>query len=522
MKTLKSILAAVVLAAGLSSCVGDLTVTVPLDPNLNTANNALQTESDYEAFLAAIYTGFATSGYYGENGGPSLEGLDGGFSQYVRGRLNLNELTTDVMDCLWDDEGVPDMHNLNWSTSNALISSFYYRICHQIGLCNAFIREVNNATIDLPKKAQWIAEARALRTYCWLDGIDNFGKMPFADETFVIGSEGPDMKSRADIFAYTEGECKDLLAGNDLPGYGQAVYGHADKGLVAMVLAKLYLNAEVYVGEPMFDKCADVLKGLASSYSLHTESRGGKFSAFQELFLADNDLCTDEIIFAIQQDMTNTRSWGATTFIIYACTGGKMDAASLGISSGWGGLRATKEAYQKFSTDDDRYLFHTETQVTTDLTDRKDFTYGAAYQKFMNVTSAGASRGTADKHVDTDFPVFRYADALLMLAECELNGVSCGGLDAFNDVRERAGVAPVAALTEDLLLDERLRELALEGWRRSDLIRFGKFTSDSYLWEWKGGVYEGKGVEAHRVLFPIPSADLNANNKLTQNDGYGK
>ena len=136
--------------------------------------------------------------------------------------------------------------------------------------------------------------------------------------------------------------------------------------------------------------------------------------------------------------------------------------------------------------------------------------------------NADGSAAQANGFVDTDFPLFRYADALLMLAECELNGVSCGGLDAINKVRERAGMDKVSKLTEELVLEERLRELCLEGWRRSDLIRFGKYTSDSFLWAWKGQALDGQGVEAHRVLFPLPTSDVNANPNLDQNDGYDR
>ena len=118
MKTLKSILAAVVLAAGLSSCVGDLNVTNPIDPNLTASGQALKSENDYLSLLASVYTGFATSGYEGANGGPSLSGLDGGTSQYLRGRFNLNDLTTDECLCGWNDEGVHDMSYMNWSNDN--------------------------------------------------------------------------------------------------------------------------------------------------------------------------------------------------------------------------------------------------------------------------------------------------------------------------------------------------------------------------------------------------------------------
>ena len=519
MKTMKYILASFVLMAGMSSCVGDLNIDSPLDPNLNTADKALTTVENYEALLAPIYTGFATSGYEGANGGASISGLDGGTSQYLRGRHYLNGHPTDEIVCGWNDPGVPDMYPMAWTVDNVVVASFYYRICHQVSLANEFIRQANAATIDLPEKARWIAEARALRAYCWLDGIDNFGNMPFADETFVVGATGPDQIKRADLFNYIESECKALLEGSDLYDYAEGPYGRVNKGFVAMTLAKLYLNAEVYIGKAMYQECADVLAALDGKYSLHTKANGTKYSAFQDLFLADNHKCTDEIIFSVQQDAVNTTSWGATQYLVFGFVGGTMDPKEFGISSGWGGPRSTPEYYNKFTEKDARNLFHTEGQESIEIEDPGQFKFGAAYAKFRNMNSDGTP-GQLEGFVDTDFPLFRYADALLMKAECELKGATgVNGLAAFNAVRERAGVAPVKALNANDLLDERARELALEGWRRSDLIRFGKFT-EGYNWSWKGGVKGGKDMPSHLALFPIPQSDRNSNSKLEQNPGY--
>ena len=520
MKTIKYILASFVLLAGMTSCVGDLNIEIPLDPNLNTADKALTTPENYEALLASIYTGFATHGYGGQNGGPSISGLDGGTSQYLRGRHYLNGHPTDEIVCGWNDPGVPDMYPMTWTVDNVVIASFYYRICHQVSLANEFIRQANAATIDLPEKARWIAEARALRAYCWLDGIDNFGNMPFADETSVVGAKGPDQIKRADLFDYVESECKALLEGNDLYDYNDknTPYGRVNKGFVAMVLAKLYLNAEVYVGKKMYQECANVLAALDGKYALHTKTNGTKYNAFQELFLADNHKCTEEIIFAVQADANNTTSWGATQYLVFGFVGGEMDPEEFGISSGWGGPRSTPEYYKKFVDKDARYLFHTEGQ-TIEIEDPSQFKYGPAYTKFRNMNSDGTP-GQLKGCVDTDFPLFRYADALLMKAECELKGATgANGLDAMNTVRARAGLEPVKALNTSDLLDERARELALEGWRRSDLIRFGKFTS-GYNWSWKGGVKAGKDMPDHLALFPIPQSDRNSNPKLEQNKGY--
>ena len=517
MKTLKYILGALVLAAGMSSCVGDLNVT-PLDPALNTADKALQTEDDYFALLAQCYTGFATSGFKGPNGDNAISGVDGGFSQYYRGRYHLNGLTTDEAVCGWNDQTLQDLHGLNWTTSDVFVAAFYYRIAYQISACNEFIRQADKATIDLPKKDQWIAEARALRALCWLDAIDNYGGFPFADETNSVGSTAPEYRDRKALCEYLENECKELLDGSALYDYGQGEYGRVNKGMVAMVLAKLYLNSEVYTGTARYADCAAVLKNLEGKYKLHTNVHGTGANAYQELFLADNDKCTDELIFVVEQNGTQTASYGATNYLIFASTGDTMDPAAVGISSGWGGIRTTPEFYGMFDAADQRELFWEEGH-TLSIDDISTFSNGIGFQKFKNVNSDGSA--ASDKgFVDVDFPVFRYADALLMLAECELNGVSCGGKAAFDAVRARAGM-PAIELNAENLLQERGRELYLEGWRRSDLVRFGKFTSDSFVWQWKGGVKDGQGCPAHLAIFPIPDSDRYANPNLVQNDGYG-
>jgi len=177
----------------------------------------------------------------------------------------------------------------------------------------------------------------------------------------------------------------------------------------------------------------------------------------------------------------------------------------------------TPEFYAKFSDDDQRKLFYTETQQA-DIDDVGEFSHGYAFMKFRNRTRNGGY-GKEAGFVDTDFPMMRYADVLLMAAECQARGASIDGLDAFNQVRARAGLAPVSSLSLDEILDERARELYQECWRRNDLIRFGKFTS-GYTWQWKGEVKEGKDVDSYRTLFPIPDSDRLANSNLEQNPGY--
>jgi hypothetical protein len=180
----------------------------------------------------------------------------------------------------------------------------------------------------------------------------------------------------------------------------------------------------------------------------------------------------------------------------------------------------------KYATDS-RNLFYTDGQ-TIDIDDMFEFTNGYAITKWTNVTSWGEP-GSNTTHCDTDFPVFRLADAYLMYAEAVLRGGSGGSLDDallyVNAVRTRAYgdvTQNISAdeLTLPFIIDERARELFWECHRRTDLVRFNLLTSSDYIWQWKGGIRDGKGVDERFNIYPIPDADLGANTKLKQNPLY--
>ena len=523
MKNIKILMLAVagVFALGFSSCVNDLETT-PIDPNVQLPQDVLKDEAAFEALLAKCYQGLACSSSDGANGGPDINGVDGGFGQYLRAYFNLQCLTTDEATCCWNDTGLPDMHNMNWQASNQFIVAMYYRIFYQVSLCNELIRQVNAnpAGVQFQNKGALIAEARALRALSYYHAIDMFGNVPFSTENDAVGAVGPRQINRADLFEWVEKECKALIEGNDLAAEGTNVYGRCDKGFVKMILAKLYLNAEVYVGQDRYADCAAICEDLIGTYQLNDN--------FAALFCADNHLETanatfgasNEIIFAVPHDGINTTSYGGTNFLIFAGTGGDMNAAEAGISSGWGGLSVTKQVSERYTEGDARAMFFT--AYGTEIADIFTFTSGGYKStKFRNVNHDGTTAQTTG-FVDTDFPLFRVADAHLMLAECAARGKadSAKGLASINAVRERAGVATLSSYTAQDVLDERSRELMWEGCRRSDLIRFGQFTTADYVWEYKGSVKEGAAVADHRNLFPLPPADVNANSNLKQNAGY--
>jgi len=300
-------------------------------------------------------------------------------------------------------------------------------------------------------------------------------------------------------------------------------YGRVDKACVWMLLARLYLNAEVYGAG---DKYTD-----AVTYSNKVITEGGYEleDTYAHMFMADNNTAKG-IIFALQYDGVTTQTYGGTTFLVAAQIGGSMQGLTdFGSTEAWWGLRVKPQFYDKFPTDnsDSRKMFYTAGQ-TKEMTNLFDFTNGFASTKWKNKTSAGVN-GKSTKFPDTDLPIFRLADAYLMYAEAVLRGGTGGtltnALGYVNAIREKAyggtaGDIDASQLNLDFILDERGRELWFEGYRRTDLIRFGKFTGGDYLWSWKGGILAGKAIDAKYNLYPIPDADRTANPNLLQNDGY--
>jgi hypothetical protein len=181
-----------------------------------------------------------------------------------------------------------------------------------------------------------------------------------------------------------------------------------------------------------------------------------------------------------------------------------------------------------FETADGRAMFFTEGQSQyLDVID--DQSNGYFVEKWTNLTDAGeAASNTVDGGVDTDFPLFRLADVYLMLAESVVRGGQgsdrATALGYVNLLRQRAfgndsGNIQDGEMTPDFILDERARELYWECTRRTDLIRYDKFTTANYLWQWKGGVKAGAAVNSKYNVYPIPTTDLTANPNL-YNENY--
>ena len=247
---------------------------------------------------------------------------------------------------------------------------------------------------------------------------------------------------------------------------------------------------------------------------------------YQDLFLADNNT-SPEIIFPIVYDGLYAQTWGGTTFLVCASLGGTMVAADYGVNGKWGGLRATAPFIDKFvdTTQDTRWMFYTAGQQK-EITSMSTFAHGYANPKFKNKTSTGgtASNNSTSPHTDIDFPLLRLGDIYLMYAEAQLRmGNEATAIQYVNFIRQRGygnSSYNVTSLTLDDILDERAREMQWEATRRTDLIRFGYFTSGDYVWPFKGGDVTGVALPSYANLYPIPTADIVLNRNLTQNPGY--
>lgn len=501
------------IVAMMSSCLGDLDVK-PIDDRITTAADVYKTNADYKAGLAKLYASFALTGQEGPFGSPDVGGVDEGFSNFIRSMWNMNELTTD--EAIWtylnDSNGtIGNLHTHSWVPSDGIPTAMYARIANVAVHCNEFIR-ATEAKIEDPEIRRFQAEARFLRALAYYHGIDLFGgRVPFVTEEDLPGAYFPEMTNRQDLFEYVESE---LLAIKEEMGEPRFEYGRADQAACAMLLSKLYLNAEVFVSTPMYNEALEQLtEVIGAGYSLNDE--------YLNNFLADNHE-SPEIIFAQLFDGRYSRSYDATNIMIFGNAG----------NGGWSGLRTTKAFVNKFTNPNEaRALFAKEDkgqQLEINEIANEDHGYGIF--KFRNVTSEG-EEGTNSTFQDTDFPMFRLADAYLMYAEAILrtNGNKSDALTYVNAIRTRPGdvangnapgAITEAQLTLDFILDERARELYWEGHRRPDLIRFGKYVGSSYLWPWKGGVREGTAIEEKREVFPIPAADIGSNPNLEQDPRY--
>lgn len=536
-------------ALTLNSCIGDLD-TMPLNETDKTAEQVYVTLGDFEKGLAYIYGSFSLVSQ-SDPGSADIKVDDAGASELVRQYMVLNEMSVGSLKCVWGDAYVADLQNNSWTTApNDALVAVYTRCMMIVTRSNEFLLQ-SEKKIDMEGIKELRAEARFLRSLGYYILLDLFGNPPFALPE-NIGGALPTQIGREGLFNWIESELKAIISGEGgeaLPNKGSAAYPRADKGAAQAVLARMYLNAEVYTGTARWADAKTAAEAvIAMGYKLCPN--------YEELFMQDNTEnlnARNEFIFAIAYDRDKTQSYGGTTALINASLGEDANngiAAALGYPAGtkisrdqWNGYHVPNEYVTNFDLVGVDWEAKSGFGYNREKSDRRAFFYNIggveAYDK-ANVNSgwrcwkfnSRASDGTlysTDNYTifsSADFPMFRLAEMYLIYAEAQarLDGGTTTDTKAMGyikELRDRAGVTTPSSINLDFILKERACELMWEGHRRTDLIRYGYFTAMSYPWPYKGGIPDGKvALPSYRTVYPLLQSDLSENKNLVQNVGY--
>lgn len=537
------------IAAGASmlftACIGDLD-TLPLNPSDSTSETVYGAdESGYIAGLTKLYFNFVS------NETTDLQVSDAGASELVRAFWTVQEVTSDACKCAWENDAwVRAMNTNTWSDAdNDATYAVYVRTLQGIAYTNEYLRQTasdrlsdRGVSSELAAKIQGFrAEARFLRAYFYWMALDVFGDVPFTTENSPFGGGvNPKQASRKDVFDYCISELTALTADDSPMPAARSNYPRADKGAVLGLLARMYLNAEVYTGTPMWQEAKDACEDIFTmGYSLCPE--------YADLFRGDNGEnpeALNEVLFGISYDAEQTQSYGGTSYLTLAAIAA-TDVSSTqminGVNNGWGGIRVPYEYVEKyFNVRNADY-----SAGTYDVNDKRGrmfyikgrsesmdgalyvFLNGWSCLKFNNIPhnmdqDSYLETAASKAYSDIDFPMIRLGEIYLIYAEACMNlGQANTALPKVQELAARAGVTAPTSITQEWLIEERARELMWEGLRRTDLIRYGKFTSSSFLWTYKGGSFSGQGFDDHMKIFAIPASELASNPELHQNPGYG-
>jgi starch-binding outer membrane protein, SusD/RagB family len=504
-------------------CAG-LSCTKTVVPVYDQVSNFYRTPDEINAAIGSVYAG--------------LRNLGPGFSAVY----DLNEMSTDEIIVPnritnWqDDDTWEQMWDQTWDATHPFIETAWQNIFSAISNINSVMFSIDSIRPSPAGIAYMNAELRTIRAFYYYEAIDLFGDVPLYESNNVPMSS-LSRQPRSVVFAYIENELKNSLP--DLTSeLSEATYGYATKWLAFSILAKLYLNAEVFTGNNRWADCVSVCDSILLSNNFGLE--GNFFDNFQ--IENQNSI---ETVFAIPFDVEG----GLGGIFIQGATLHYNSYLSFGLES-FGLLNGfcSVQAYlDNFNPNDSRKkMFLTgqqyigETQYVTPAPDSTKMVYDDSGNPLIfdpDITSfivqepetegAGARCAKWEFNKQTpgsmsnDYQLFRLADIILMKTEAQFNlGDNGGALNTINQkisgvsIRSRANMPDfaMAELTPDGILAERARELSWEGWRRNDMIRLGHFTDARIPEKIKTGDF--------RKLFPIPQVELRKNTYLSQNTGY--
>ena len=471
-----------------------------------------------------------------------------------------DEMLTPERNGGWVDGGVyRRLHEHKWTTDDDVVINVWTRAYQGISNCNRIIYQVQKNLIPVTPKdtTSLIAEMKLLRaSYYWVL-CDMYGSVPIVTKFDVPAGFLPPQSSRKEVYNFIVNEINSnypLVSADN----NQITYGKFNKWAGLTLLAKMYLNAEVYSGTPAYDKCIATCDMIINA----TGTSGIKLESNQRnVFITENQN-SKEIIFALPFDSKYVTDWNSFDIHMQTLQGENQATYNLEYSP-WGGICAVPQYISTFDTVDaryvDNYIKYQQYAANGDKliaswgeyagkplffrnhvygVDHSDETDGFRLGKFE--IAMGASN-----RLSNDWPLFRYADVLMMKAESMLRTGDANGAAALvTQVRERNFKSnPEKAIVTgaDLLkgssydyglqnhlvpftheggadikygrfLDELGWEFNQEARRRSDMIRFGMFTKKSWLSHSPNGDY--------RALYPIPRTEIAKNSNLKQNPGY--
>lgn len=508
-------------------------------------------------------TAYSTLSDVQKNGVLSLYNYVGGYvdSQGLqgtgRGIYDLNTFTTDeaIMPTGggdWYDGGFwQGLYLHRWGVNNEAIYATWEYLYRTVILCNGSLERIQDFAEKHPKEnvADCVAEVRALRAMFYYYIMDLFGSVPLIEKS---NPEVEDIvqEKRSKVFNFIVKELAESssLLSKERSNQPGVYYGRMTQPVVWFLLAKLALNAEVYTDDDWTDG------SRPDGKSIFFEVEGQRLNAWQTVnyycekitaagYTLEKDYTanfavfnesSEENIFVIPMSKTLY-----TNQFIYLFRSRHYNHAKAYGLSGENGSSATKEVLETFGYDtpqvDARFdycyfagpvkdlegnqillddgvtpLVYEPWNVALDVSGKPyEKTAGARMKKY-EVDKTGLKDG---KLLDNDIVLFRYADVLLMQSEAKVRNGEDGDAE-LNLVRSRVGMAPRTATLENLL-DERMMELAWEGWRRQDMIRFGVFTRSYSCRPQLPGEENG-----YTTVFPIPEKVIDMNPQLHQHKGY--
>lgn len=471
-----------------------------------------------------VYDKYQTETFYGSPEGANIAlaavyaqvggNWDGvGYAGADNGWYDLNAMSSDEQVIPHRNTGdwqldFAQQYKHEWLPSSLMVNNTWKWLYKSVFSANLAVDQLEKANAD-PSK---IAEAKVLRAFFYYLLMDDYGNVPFYTSNDITVDKIPqaDRKVVYDFIVKELNDNVELLSGTK----GGEYYGRFNKWAGYMLLAKVYLNAGVYTGTPKWNECLAVCNKLnEGGFSLHSGSANASSPLGNKYFELFGDvLPEDETILSIY---TTVDVVSRNIFTVRSMAG--ANAYALFGYNGWNGTVIPKEYYLKYADSDIRkkqFLIGEQpggVNYTLEIGSLDN--PGAPAQAGVRNTKFYPAGITTGGGASNDFPIFRYADVLLMTAECHVRLGNATAAKPFIDaVRQRAGLNALDAnptLTD--IYNERGFELNWEGHRRQDMIRFDTFLLPN---EFRGA------SQPFRKLFPIPTAALNANPGLKQNPGY--